>query len=167
MTNPNMNVTREFALAGKAIFTISAPSGKRYTFKVERKGVKYATQLPTLNGYMYFLSTKVGADNDSNSSYVYTGIVAPVEGGLIHTAKSAYPRTSEPYAVAVFALRIIWGAREIPEGYAIQHAGRCGRCAKTLTTPESIEAGFGDECVRRMKADKTFPAPDRLRMVAS
>jgi hypothetical protein len=36
----------------------------------------------------------------------------------------------------------------LPEGYKIQHEGKCCRCGRTLTTPESIERGIGPECVK-------------------
>jgi hypothetical protein len=29
----------------------------------------------------------------------------------------------------------------------VHHEGRCGRCGRTLTVPESIESGFGPECI--------------------
>lgn len=30
----------------------------------------------------------------------------------------------------------------------IWHEGKCGRCGRQLTVPESIESGFGPECVK-------------------
>ena len=156
MTTPTMNVTRDFALAGKAIFTISAPSGARYTFRINRKNVNYQTNLPKLGDDVFFMYVKT----DNVDGYAYVGAVAPEEGGLIHTKASRFPRPAQPYQVALFALRIIWGRQALPEGYTLLHAGRCGRCGKVLTTTESIQTGIGPECQKRMN-DKTFPAPAR------
>jgi hypothetical protein len=30
----------------------------------------------------------------------------------------------------------------------VWHEGSCARCGKKLTVPESIESGFGPECVK-------------------
>lgn len=35
-----------------------------------------------------------------------------------------------------------------PEGFEFWHEGRCGKCARRLTVPESIAQGFGPECAR-------------------
>lgn len=32
----------------------------------------------------------------------------------------------------------------------IRHEGRCGRCSRALTRPESIDTGFGPECAEKM-----------------
>jgi hypothetical protein len=32
----------------------------------------------------------------------------------------------------------------------IWHEGRCGRCSRPLTVPESIETGLGPECARKL-----------------
>ena len=32
------------------------------------------------------------------------------------------------------------------------HEGRCGRCGRKLTVPESIEAGYGPECINLVAA---------------
>lgn len=37
---------------------------------------------------------------------------------------------------------------ELMEKATWWHEGRCGRCARRLTVPESIESGFGPECSR-------------------
>jgi hypothetical protein len=35
----------------------------------------------------------------------------------------------------------------LPSGWEFRHEGRCGRCGRTLTVPESIDSGFGPECI--------------------
>jgi len=37
----------------------------------------------------------------------------------------------------------------LPEYVQVYHEGRCGRCGRKLTTPASIEAGFGPECINK------------------
>lgn len=43
------------------------------------------------------------------------------------------------------------GAKELGEAYALV-SGRCWRCNRTLTTPESIRNGIGPECARKLAA---------------
>ena len=38
-------------------------------------------------------------------------------------------------------------AGRVPEQLEVWHEGRCGRCGRALTVPESIERGIGPECV--------------------
>jgi hypothetical protein len=38
----------------------------------------------------------------------------------------------------------------MPDALEIWHEGRCGRCARRLTVPESIAQGFGPECIGKI-----------------
>ena len=39
---------------------------------------------------------------------------------------------------------------EIGPGLEFFHAGRCGRCGRALTVPESVASGYGPECAERI-----------------
>jgi len=133
-------INERFLTAGRAIFTVSNPKGERYTYRISKKD--------TERGSIYFGSLLTGSDNESD--YTYMGLVT---GDTVRTtAKSAYPATSKPVAVLGWALQVVNGKRTLPEGYAIHHEGRCGRCGRTLTVPESVESGIGPECALRMAA---------------
>jgi hypothetical protein len=41
---------------------------------------------------------------------------------------------------------------ELPKGLKVHHEGRCCRCGRKLTVPESIETGLGPECASRLEA---------------
>lgn len=49
-----------------------------------------------------------------------------------------------------------------PPDWVVYHEGRCGRCARRLTVPSSIELGIGPECADKMENDGTWAAPGRL-----
>ena len=51
-------------------------------------------------------------------------------------------------SIANWALECIWKGLQVPSGYRLEHTGRCGRCAKMLRDAESIQRGFGPECVK-------------------
>ena len=125
-----------FILAGNATFTLrSLKTGSRYTYKVRQ-----ADDKP-----LWFVNLLTGPDN--NSDYTYLGLVSDNTFRL--TKKSQMTDDSVP----VVAFRWFLGKlvqQTIPEQVELWHAGRCGRCGRTLTVPESVESGFGPECVTKI-----------------
>lgn len=129
-------ITKEFVLAGKAIFTIENPEGKHYTFKIVRKDANAQYRIN------WFVNLLTGPDNTSN--YTYIGTLNPITGHL--NAKN----DSTPIRVAKWTLQIIYGHKQLPPGYKIHHEGKCCRCGRTLTTPQSCETGIGPECAKML-----------------
>jgi hypothetical protein len=135
-----MSVNWRFVTAGRAIFTVSNPKGERYTFKVTKKDT--SERGPEI----FFGALLTGSDNESD--YTYMGVVT---GETVRTTKaSRYAQDSKPVKVLAWALAVVNGKRNLPEGYAIRHEGRCGRCGRTLTVPESIDNGIGPDCATVM-----------------
>lgn len=156
MDNHQHAIGKDFILGGRAIFTVASPTGERYTFKVTRKdadpGSRY--QQPT-----YFLAVMTGSANDADSSYTYLGILLAGNGGVKLTRNSRMADDATQVRVVRWALAKVWAGQALPTGYAIHHEGRCGRCGRLLTVPESITTGFGPECSERMGlAPKAAPA---------
>jgi hypothetical protein len=143
--NSTHQITKDFVLGGRAIFTVSNPTGERYTFKVTRKdpeeGSRYTT--PT-----FFVSLLTGADNESD--YTYMGILSWATGEVKLTRASRYTDKTTAVLVVRWAMAKLWQAQALPAGYAVHHEGRCGRCGRLLTVPESIVSGFGPDCSERM-----------------
>ena len=136
-------LTKDFVLAGNAIFTVANAKGERYTFKVVHK--ESTGRFP--EAWMAFLLT--GPDNTKN--YTYMGMVNPNTGAVFHTKASAKFANSLPLKVANWSLNsIVWGGKTLPAGYTAEHAGRCGRCGRMLTVPESIQSGIGPECAKKL-----------------
>lgn len=120
-------ISREFVLAGRAIFTVSNGKGRHYTYRV------------TMGKLRSFVSILNGSDNTWN--YVNIAMLNPDTGELVG-------QYGDDIRIKVlrWALRKIWSQSSLPHGYAIQHAGKCGRCGRLLTTPQSLESGLGPEC---------------------
>lgn len=145
-------LSRKFITAGKAVFTVEVPNeiarqhGKpHYTFQVRLKPGKGAY------GDTFFVSCLTGPDNNSN--YSYLGILNPVSGGVRTTAKSKFRADSFTVRLIQRVLARLWAdeAQKIAEaGFDLHHEGRCGRCGRRLTVPESIETGLGPECSGRV-----------------
>lgn len=136
-----------FFEGGKAIFTVTNPSGQHYTFKIR----KPRPETP------YFVSMLTGPDN--TSSFTYLGLYNPtlkmdINQNVRLTAKSRMTNDSTPVKVLRWAIKKVAEANShapiLPTGYSIQHEGRCCRCGRRLTVPESIDSGIGPECAEMM-----------------
>jgi hypothetical protein len=129
-----------FILAGNAYFTLrSAKTGTRYTFRVSKKK----------DGDVHFVSTMYGSDNTAD--YAYLGVIK--NGQFTLTAKSRFTNDSPQAKAFGWAFDHIMGADRIPDVLEFWHEGRCGRCARLLTVPESIANGIGPECAKRFTAE--------------
>jgi len=136
---------REFVLGGKAIFTVHNDKGQHYTYKV------FANKTNRKWGAQWFVYLLTGPDNNHNYSYI--GTLDSITGVVRITQASKMDSDSLPIKVVNWALqKIVWPNQlhKLPKGYGIKHEGRCGRCGRTLTTPESIECGIGPECLTKM-----------------
>jgi hypothetical protein len=133
---------KSFILAGKAIFTLVGASN-RYTFKVQRKDA--SDRYPE----SWFVSLLTGPENSSD--YTYLGMLDASSGSVRLTRQSAYNDQTTPVKAIRWAFGLIWANKALPAPGQILHAGRCGRCGRLLTVPESIASGFGPECAGRLQ----------------
>ena len=130
---------RQFILAGNARVTlVSKKSGARFTYRVRRP----SPDKP------WFVSVLTGSDNESDYSFLGTVFG---DGHFKLSAKSKIG-ASAPSAVAWawFAKVLVHPMPNLPDSIEVHHEGRCGRCGQALTVPESIESGFGPECINHV-----------------
>ena len=142
-------ITETFVQAGNAIFTVSSPSGERYTFRVRK--VEKDDRPP-----ITFASVMTGSDNET--SYSYMGVVDFQAMNVRTTKASKFADDSTPVRVFRWALSLVgdfdrW-MDAVERGYRIEQSGWCGRCARLLTVPQSIRAGIGAECAVAMGVDQ-------------
>lgn len=132
-------ISMEFVRAGRAVFTVSNNSGKHMTFKV----IKFVNQGNGLDSF--YVMRKEG------SRFQYMGFLnGRDEVQLTFKSRNVYGLSNTSDCVLVFnwAMKVIKGISKLPYGYDIKHEGKCGRCGRNLTHPQSIETGFGPECVK-------------------
>lgn len=138
----SMAEAREFILAGNAIITIvSKVTATRYTYKIKRakkEGTDLWSDTP-----LWFVSLLTGPNNTDD--YSYLGILKGDTFQL--TKKSKMLPTSGP-VVAFYWLSRYMFQRVMPSQLEVWHEGRCGRCNRVLTVPESLAAGIGPECAK-------------------
>lgn len=127
----------DFVLAGNSRFTIvSQKTGKRITYRATASD----------NPNMWFISVLTGSNNETDYSYV--GIVYGRK--FKTTPKSRFNDDSEQVKALKWMVERLQ-AGVFPAGLEFWHEGRCGRCARTLTVPNSIATGFGPECAGKRR----------------
>lgn len=132
-------VTVAFMLAGNAHVTFqSRRTGTRFTYKVTAAGRREG---PT-GGPSHFVAVLTGPDD-----YSYLGCIYGRKA-YAHGRKSRISRD----ATSAVAFTWVWSkltAGEMHPELAVYHEGRCGKCGRRLTTPESIATGLGPVCAAR------------------
>lgn len=137
----SLSDAKAFALAGNAILTLqSTRTGTHYTYKI-RQATDQATQKPQAGVYFVNLLTQGSADGDG---FTYLGLIR--RGEFTLTAKSRLGVSTGPVA----AFRFFYSSTELHPELVVRHEGRCGRCGRTLTVPESIDRGIGPDCAALM-----------------
>jgi hypothetical protein len=137
-TSPD--AAKKFMLGGKSYTTlVSLASGARFTYRIELADKKQPTDVDC-----FFVSVLNGPDNWVN--YKYIGIIKNNE--YRWTAKSKIAEESP----SVKAFKFCFGhlSKNSIVGFEVWHEGKCGRCGRMLTVPESIASGFGPECIGKI-----------------
>ena len=124
----------KFLLAGHARVTLrSLKTGTHYSYKVHRP----------VDSFVHFVSVLDGPDNTSDYSYI----------GFIRRGKEYVwgGRNSKKGDDAPSNQAFAWAFRKLVEGeispkLQVWHEGRCGRCGRVLTNPQSILTGLGPVC---------------------
>jgi hypothetical protein len=128
----------EFA-ASRTITLVSLASGARFTYRVRRAPGDGDTR-------PYFVGILSGADNESD--YAFLGCLFPGPAGLNYRqTKGSKVGREAPSALAfAFFARHVLDNDHLPTSLEVWHEGRCGRCGRKLTVPESVATGFGPKC---------------------
>lgn len=143
-----------FALAGNATFTLQGTKS-RFTYRVA-----VCKDDPAL----WFVSVLTGADNETNYSYLGT-IRAEEAGRRYRHGRKARIAETAPSAVAFdWFWRKLAGRKPLAP-MTFWHEGRCGKCNRKLTVPESLIRGIGPECAAK-GATAALPTFDLSAIVA-
>ena len=135
-----------FALGGRATFTlVSRKTGTRFTYKVVK------AKEPRNGKHAFFVSVLTGPENTNDYTFFSTIFKGDSlefrhsdRGGIGADAPSAK-------AFAWFYRKVlIEDCDPATVNLEIWHSGRCCRCNRKLTVPESIASGIGPECATRM-----------------
>jgi hypothetical protein len=124
---------KPYMLAGKSVITVvSNKTGTRFTYRIVKKDT------PKDKDTVHFVKVLNGPENTRD--YQFLGTIF-AEERYRHGKKSPI----SPEAPSARAFQWLWWnlGSDLVE---VWHAGRCGRCGRLLTDPESIERGLGPKC---------------------
>lgn len=130
----NHNDIKAFIYGGRAVFTLrSRKTSTRYTYRVKRKSDE-----------CFFVSYLVGPDH-----YEYIGTIIGRKGQRHFRTTKASKVTMDSVPVKAFKWSLDqFECGHLPVDLEFFHEGRCAKCARPLTVPESIKTGFGPECAK-------------------
>lgn len=128
------NVER-FVLGGSARFTLrSTVTGTRFTFWVR----KPKADKP------HFVRVLAGPEH-----YEFVGTI--FSNGIYSHSRRSLVDEKAPAAVAFRWFWTMLTIKHTAPQLEIWHEGRCCRCGRGLTVPESIASGIGPECAKKEK----------------
>ena len=140
----NIHLTKDFFLGGKATFTVqNNETGQHRTYKIRKP-----EPTPQYPNPAWFVKVMTGTDNEAHYSYI--GRLDPDKGTVNLTRASKFAEDSDTVKAARWVIGRVINQTQIPDCIDIRHSGKCGRCGRTLTTPESLDCGIGPECRRIM-----------------
>lgn len=153
-----LDAIEPYVLGGRATVTIvSKTTGHRFTYRVEQRRVPsrqegesdaaYRDRMLKAQAGPRFVKVLTGPDNENHYRYV---------GHIDEERQFRLDRRSEIAATApsVTAWRWFWSAvvtksPKVTEQCEVWHEGRCSRCGRKLTDPQSIATGIGPVCAER------------------
>jgi len=157
-------ITTKFFTAGNCTFTVKVPAefaskhncNLHYTYKIEQSEPSDKFSNPA-----HFVKLLNGPDNTKD--FAYLGMLNPTTGEVRLTLKSCAGDTSWAVRIVRRVLAQMFEGQGIAgitcHGWEVDHMGKCGRCGRPLTVPESIECGIGPDCAEQMG----IPYPTRSK----
>lgn len=131
----------KFILAGNAIFTLkNTATGNRFTFKIRQP--KASTP--------HFVSVLTGSDNTSDYTFLGTVFNAYDSPKYYYGKRSTIGFDAQSAKTIAWFLGQLFNKKALPSSIEVWHAGKCGRCGRLLTDPQSIADGIGPICIDKI-----------------
>lgn len=145
---------RRYLLGGNCTLTlVSKTTGRRFTYRV-KSAAKDRNQNWSTNNQnrdLFFVSVLTGGDN--NSSYTYIGMLRRnAHDNAGSTYQYQWGHKSKLRQVSAQSVAFDWFVKMMEQFKPFEdkmefwHEGKCGRCGRKLTVPESVASGIGPEC---------------------
>lgn len=138
-----------FVFGGKGIFTLKNPStGIMFEYRIKPtpkeiyQGYKKVPN-PNFDENILFISMK------SEGIVRFLGTIRIEENKYNHSKKSVIHEDHPSVNGIKWLLNQFVTEGDFPDVMEFYHMGKCGCCARTLTTPGSIKMGIGPICFER------------------
>lgn len=125
---------RNFIFAGRAVFTlVSKISKNRITYKLS--GVQSS------NNDVVFVRVK---SNDNH--WIYLGTIFNKKNFVLSRKSKITQEAPSAKGIMWLVKVIVEKRQELLDKIEFWHEGKCGKCGRKLTVPESIKLGLGPQC---------------------
>jgi hypothetical protein len=144
-------LVKKYVLAGHATITlVSMKTRNRFTYEINETLPDDAGKLGAVS---HFVSLLVNPDNEHG--FKYFGHVFRRDGNFVVGKKSKISADAPGVKAFAWFFEKVVVMRQDPAslGLEVWHEGRCAKCGRKLTVPESVERGIGPECWSRMNGD--------------
>lgn len=129
----------KFILAGNSTFTcLNTKTDNRFTYKVK------LSKTSTPENPLFYVKVLT-----SPETYQFIGSIFREK--FKYSQKSKISNDTQSVAVFQYILSKLL-LDKLDPCVEIYHEGRCGKCGRPLTVPESIEMGIGPECFKMMNS---------------
>lgn len=129
---------RRYILGGRGIITTrSLKTGTHFTYKFRLSKDRQVCFVSVLGG------------RDNTTDYRCIGTIWIGSSNRRNDFRWSNKSRIGVGAPSVQAFSWVWRrlvGNRVPGNVEIFHEGRCGKCGRLLTNPESVERGFGPEC---------------------
>jgi hypothetical protein len=130
---------KTYTLAGNARVTlVSGATGARFTYRISKSKARANDDRPPV----HFVALLSGPDNGAD--YTFLGTIF-ADGTFRHGRNSRIAKDAPSARAFDWAWDYLLD-ENLPPRAEVWHVGRCGRCGRALTVPESIASGLGPVC---------------------
>jgi hypothetical protein len=137
------NLALRFILAGNSEFILhSTKTNEDFKYKIKKK-----ESLANENSFVYFVSIIKGHDS------IYAGHLTFDESDNTFKFKQGNKGQIQANDLTIRSLVFVLNKlirNETVGNLEVFHVGKCGKCGKKLTTPESILTGLGPQCCKKL-----------------
>jgi hypothetical protein len=138
----SVNEAKKYFIGGNSTTTLkSLKTGNHFTYTIKASADKN----------VLFVCALTGQDNTYDYSYIGC-LFQQIDGSygyLTHTKNSKVSKDAPSFKAFKWAWQNIRNGTDMPD-LEIWHEGRCGRCGRKLTEPDSIASGFGPICIDKI-----------------
>ncbi len=145
-------ISAEFLFGGNASFEVKNNKGDSYHFNIKLK--KGETDV-------WFARVKKDAEGQYNNCYA--GYYKASNGNKLVQGQRGLDQDLKVMKVLKWAVNKVLTEGELPEGYSIEHIGKCGCCGKALTDQLSKDLGLGPVCLKHVKLNDRQEAILKLK----
>jgi hypothetical protein len=120
---------------------LNTKTGNRFTYRIK------VTKTPK-ESQLYFVKLLTSPD-----TYQFIGSI--FVNKFKHSQRSNISAEAQGVRVFQYVFNKL-SQGKLEDFIEIYHEGKCGRCGRQLTVPESITSGFGPECIKMMHTKQTI-----------